>query len=56
MTYIQECNPTDFIEYNEHLKKEVNLLDVQKATSINIKNLSSTPVLIIYKEKNHSNT
>ena len=46
--YIKEYNVTDFIEYNEQLIKEFNLLNVQKTTRIKTKNSTSTPLLLTF--------
>ena len=51
MIYIQKYNTTDFTEYREQLKKEFNLLDVQKSTWFITKNQTSTSTLITFKEK-----
>ena len=51
MIYIKDYNTKDFIEYSEELKREFNLLDVQKATWIETKNLTSTPLLLTFAEK-----
>ena len=49
MIYIQKYNTTDFTEYREQLKKEFNLLDVQKSTWFITKNQTSTSILITFK-------
>ena len=37
--------------YGSELKKEYNLMDVHKATGIKTKNITSTPLLLTFKEK-----
>ena len=52
MIYIQDYNTTDFTEYSEQLKKEFNMLDIQKLTWIKTKHLTSTPFWLPSKKKN----
>ena len=51
LIYIHDYNIPDIEEYGNELKKEYNLLDVKKATWITTKNISSTPLLLTFKEK-----
>ena len=51
MIYIQQYSTADFTEKSEQLKKEFNLLDVQKATKIKSKNLIFNLFLFTLKWK-----
>ena len=51
LIYIHEYNIPDIEEYGNELKKEYNVLDLKKATWIPTKNISSTPFLLTFKEK-----
>ena len=46
LIYIDDYNIPDICGYGTELKKEYNLLDVQKATSIKTKNTTSTSLLL----------
>ena len=48
---MHDCNISDIEEYGNKLKKDCNLLDVKKATWITTKNISSTQLLLTFKEK-----
>ena len=51
MIYIHDYNFPDIDDFGSELKKQYNLLDVQKATLIKIKNTTSTQLLLTFKEK-----
>ena len=46
-----DSNIPDIEDYDNELKKEYNLLDVNKATWLKTRNLTSTPLLLTFKEK-----
>ena len=48
--YIHDYNIPDIEDYGSELKTEYNLLDVQKRTWIKTRNITSTPLLLIFKE------
>ena len=48
---IHDYKILDFEDYGSELKKENNLLDVQKATLIKTKAITSTPPILTFKEK-----
>ena len=50
LIYIHDYNIPDVEKYNNERKKEYNLLDVKKATWMTTKNISSTPLLLTFKE------
>ena len=51
MTYTQEQNPTDFTEISKQLLRKLDLQDVQKSTWNKVQDLTSTPLLLTFKEK-----
>ena len=51
LIYIHNYNIPDIDDYGSELKKEYNLLDVQKSTRLKTKISTSTPLLLTFKEK-----
>ena len=51
LIYIHDYNISDIDDYDIELKKEYNLLDLQKTTWIKTKNNTSTPLQLISNEK-----
>ena len=51
LIYIHDYKITDIEKNSNELKKEYNLLDVKNATWITTKNISSTPIVLTFKEK-----
>ena len=49
LIYIHDHNVLDINDYGSELRKEYNLLDVQKATWIKTKNITSTPLLLNFE-------
>ena len=50
MINIHDYNISDIEDYSRELKIQYNLLDVKKATWIKTKNITSTPLLLTFKE------
>ena len=51
LIYIYDFIIPDIDGYCSELKEQRNLSDVQKATSMKTKNITSTPLLLTFKEK-----
>ena len=51
LIYFNDYNIPEIEDYDSELKKEHNLLDVKKATWIKTKTITSTPLLLTFKEK-----
>ena len=51
LIYIHDYKISDIDDFGSELKKEYNLLDVKNAIWMIIKNTTSTPLLLTFKEK-----
>ena len=51
LIYIHDYNIPDIDDFRTALQKEYNFSDVQKTTWIKTKNITSTPLLLTFKEK-----
>ena len=51
LIYIHDYNIPDIEDYGSELKKEYNLLDVQKSTWIKTKIITSTPLILTFKDR-----
>ena len=51
MIYIHDYNILDIEDYGSELKLEFNLLNVQKSNLDKTKSITSTPLLLTFKEK-----